>query len=84
MTVHHEGLLHVICRVLRDVLPGEQATDVGCSGGRHQPQVSTLWFHDGLMVFYWDFMGFNGSCLLGEYRRIIKKLWKLNKFTHVY
>ena len=25
MTVQHEGLLHVVCRVLRDVMPGEQA-----------------------------------------------------------
>lgn len=24
MTVQHEGLLHVVCRVLRDVMPGEQ------------------------------------------------------------
>lgn len=24
MTVQHEGLLHVVCRVLRDVIPGEQ------------------------------------------------------------
>ena len=31
MTVHHEGLLHVVCRVLRDLLPGEQATrDLSC------------------------------------------------------
>ena len=25
MTVHHEGLLHVVCRTLRELLPGEQA-----------------------------------------------------------
>ena len=31
MTVHHEGLLHVVCRVLRDLLPGELATrDLSC------------------------------------------------------
>ena len=25
MTVHHEGLLHVVCRTLRELVPGEQA-----------------------------------------------------------
>jgi hypothetical protein len=45
MTVQHEGLLHVVCRVLRDVMPGEQALPekTSASGGCWWLLVVTLW-----------------------------------------